>query len=135
MKPNISIHSQCADVRTLGTAQSHITADSRTSPRTLSAHTSLKALAGVVLERTTPHTLPAHCAEGAHIANHTELPRLVRLCGEHYGFTEAELSEALAAALADPVDALTCFRSIADQLGIVLLSKDVHKSSGGQYED
>lgn len=42
-----------------------------------------------------------------------ELTRLVRLCGEQYDFTEAEHAEALAAALADPIDALTCFRGMA----------------------
>lgn len=42
-----------------------------------------------------------------------ELTRLVRVCGEHYDFTEAEHAEALAIALADPTDALTCFRGIA----------------------
>lgn len=42
-----------------------------------------------------------------------ELTRLVRLCGERYNFTEAEHAEALAAALADPIDALTCFRGMA----------------------
>lgn len=127
MKPIISNRAQCAVVRTLGTAQSHITAGSRTSPRTLSAHTSLKALAGAVLERTTPHTLPAHCVESAHIADHAELTRLICLCGEYYGFTEAEHADALAAALADPVDALTCFRTIADQLGIVMLLKNAQR--------
>lgn len=43
----------------------------------------------------------------------TELTRLVRLCGERYDFTEAEHAEALAIALADPSDALTCFRGMA----------------------
>lgn len=50
------------------------------------------------------------------VANHTntkindaELTRLVRLCGERYAFTESEHAEALAVALADPADALTCF--------------------------
>lgn len=43
----------------------------------------------------------------------TELIRLVRLCGERYDFTEAEHAEALAIALADPIDALTCFRGMA----------------------
>lgn len=44
--------------------------------------------------------------------NHAELIRLVRLCGERYSFTEAEHAEALVAALADPVGALTCFRGL-----------------------
>lgn len=42
-----------------------------------------------------------------------ELTRLVRVCGERYDFTEAEHAEALAIALADPIDALTCFRGMA----------------------
>lgn len=42
-----------------------------------------------------------------------ELTCLVRVCGERYDFTETEHAEALAIALADPVDALTCFRSMA----------------------
>lgn len=47
-----------------------------------------------------------------------ELTRLVRLCGERYDFTEAEHAEALAIALADPSDALTCFRGMAARLNI-----------------
>ena len=46
-----------------------------------------------------------------------ELTRLVRLCGERYGFTEQEQGEALAAALADFDAALMCYRSIAERLG------------------
>lgn len=42
-----------------------------------------------------------------------ELTCLVRICGERYSFTEAENAEALAIALADPHDALTCFRAMA----------------------
>lgn len=45
----------------------------------------------------------------------TELTRLVRVCGERYDFTEAEHAEALAIALADPIDALTCFRGMAKE--------------------
>lgn len=39
-----------------------------------------------------------------------ELKRLVRLCGEFYGFTEAEHAEALA--LADFESAITCFSTM-----------------------
>lgn len=46
-----------------------------------------------------------------------ELTRLVQVCGDRYGFTEAEHREALTVALADPVDALACFRSIAAEKG------------------
>ena len=42
-----------------------------------------------------------------------ELTYLVRVCSERYSFTEAENAEALAIALADPHDALTCFRAMA----------------------
>lgn len=48
--------------------------------------------------------------------NHAELARLVRLCGERYSFTEAEHAAALAAALADPLGALTCFRGIVAEV-------------------
>lgn len=41
-----------------------------------------------------------------------ELTHLVRVCGERYDFTETEHAEALAIALADPGDALTCFRAM-----------------------
>jgi hypothetical protein len=120
---------QCANVRPLGNAQSHITPEPGTTPRTQSAQTSLKALAGAVLERTTPRTLPAQCEKtprtlpahsdpAPHITNEDELARLVRLCGEAYGFTPDEHSEALAAALADYDAALTCSQTIAAELGI-----------------
>ena len=41
-----------------------------------------------------------------------ELKRLVRLCGEFYGFTEAEHTEALATAMADLDSAMTCFSTM-----------------------
>lgn len=44
-----------------------------------------------------------------------ELTRLVRVCGERYNFTEAEHAEALAIALADPMDAMTCFRAMEER--------------------
>lgn len=52
-----------------------------------------------------------------------ELTRLVRLCGIHYSFTEVEHVDALAIALADPVNSLTCFRGMAVRL-------QIHKSQG-----
>lgn len=119
---------QCADVRTLGTAQSHITQDSRTIKRTSSTPTGLKALAGAVLERTLPRTLPAqsektartlpaHSESAPHITNESaELARLVQLCGNAYQFSPDEHREALQIALADPVAALTCFSSIASKI-------------------
>lgn len=47
-----------------------------------------------------------------------ELTRLVRLCGTHYGFTDLEHADALAIALADPANALTCFRGMAVRLAL-----------------
>jgi virulence-associated protein VagC len=52
----------------------------------------------------------------AELENEQLLARLVRRCGEHKKFTVQEHAEALQAALADPVNALTCFRSIANNL-------------------
>ncbi len=52
------------------------------------------------------------CLLAALESESAELIRLVRLCGERYDLTEAEHAEALAAALADPVNALTCFRAM-----------------------
>lgn len=95
---------QCADVRTLGNAHSHITQGDRTLDRTTPAQPSLKSLAGAVLGRTSS----AHCAD--------ELDRLVVACGDAYGFTEAEHAEALAAARADPDAALLCYTTIAIEL-------------------
>lgn len=43
-----------------------------------------------------------------------EVSRLVRQCGDAYGFTEVEHAEALATALRDPVAALECFSSMAE---------------------
>lgn len=42
-----------------------------------------------------------------------ELTHLVRVCGERYQFSADEHAEALAIALADPHDALACFRAMA----------------------
>lgn len=134
---SLSLH--CADVRTLGIAQSHITTDNRTMPRTLPAQPSLKALAGAVLERTlprtisaqsaeAPRTLPAHCqGTAAHYpkpeTEQEELTRLVRFCGEHYDFTEEDHIEALAVALADLESALLCFRTMEAEIHAVTISE------------
>lgn len=61
--------------------------------------------------------LPARDRREASDGEAEELARLVLVCGEHYGFTRAEHADALAAALADPVDALACFRAIALRTG------------------
>lgn len=49
----------------------------------------------------------------------TELQGLVRLCGEFYGFTEAEHAEALATALADFDSAMICFTSLAHKAELI----------------
>lgn len=80
MNPDRSKSVQCADVRSIGNAQSHNTPETSTTERTLPAQPSLKALAGAVLARTlpctlpaqseeTPRTLPAHSEDAAHIAH------------------------------------------------------------------
>ena len=42
-----------------------------------------------------------------------ELKRLVRLVSDHHGFSQVDYEEALDHALSDPVNALTCFTSLA----------------------
>lgn len=51
-------------------------------------------------------------------ADIAELRDLVRRVGTHYGFTPDEHTLALDIALADPVGALTCFRTIAEERGL-----------------
>lgn len=60
-------------------------------------------------------TQQAHQKEGVDVAR-SELVRLVRFCGEAYGFTEEEHTEALTRALADQGSALTCFRAIQAEI-------------------
>ncbi|SFN32375.1 hypothetical protein SAMN05216386_0477 [Nitrosospira briensis] len=57
----------------------------------------------------------AHQKQGVDVAR-SELVRLVRFCGEAYGFTEEEHTEALTRALADCDSALTCFRAIKAEI-------------------
>ena len=45
-----------------------------------------------------------------------EAVRLLRQCGEAYGFTEQDHAEALARAVANRVDATRCFQTIAGEL-------------------
>jgi hypothetical protein len=45
-----------------------------------------------------------------------ELRRLVRLCGEFYGFTDAEHAEALTTALADFNSAMKCFSTMEHEI-------------------
>jgi hypothetical protein len=42
-----------------------------------------------------------------------ELKRLVILVSDHHGFSQEDYEEALNHALSDPVNALTCFTSLA----------------------
>ena len=48
----------------------------------------------------------------------SELKRLVQLVSSHYGFSQEDYEEALIHALRDPVNALTCFTSLARQAGL-----------------
>ena len=46
-----------------------------------------------------------------------ELKRLVRLVSDYHGFSKEDYEEALTHALSDPVNALTCFTSLAHNAG------------------
>ncbi len=48
-----------------------------------------------------------------------ELRRLVRLVSDHHGFSQEDYEEALTHALNDPVDALTCFASLAHKADLL----------------
>ncbi len=48
-----------------------------------------------------------------------ELRRLVRLVSDHHGFSQEDYEEALTHALRDPVNALTCFASLAHKAGLI----------------
>ncbi len=48
-----------------------------------------------------------------------ELRRLVRLVSDHHGFSQEDYEEALTHALSDPVDALTCFASLAHKADLL----------------
>jgi len=48
-----------------------------------------------------------------------ELKRLVRLVSDHHGFSQEDYEEALTHALHDPVDALTCFASLAHKASLL----------------
>jgi len=56
-----------------------------------------------------------------------ELRRLVRLVSDHHHFSRKDYEEAMTNALADPVNALTCFTSLARQAG--LLEGGTHETS------
>jgi len=48
-----------------------------------------------------------------------ELKRLVRLVSNHHGFSQEEHEEALTHALSDPINALTCFTSLAHKAELI----------------
>jgi hypothetical protein len=48
-----------------------------------------------------------------------ELRRLVRLVSNHHGFSQEDYEEALEVALRDPINALTCFTSLAHKAGLL----------------
>ena len=48
-----------------------------------------------------------------------ELRRLIRLVSDYHGFSQEDYEEALAHALADPVNALTCFTALARQADLL----------------
>jgi hypothetical protein len=48
-----------------------------------------------------------------------EIRRLIRLVCDHHSFSQEEYEEALTHALRDPVDALTCFASLAHKAGLL----------------
>ena len=51
-----------------------------------------------------------------------ELTRLVRLVSDYYGFSQEDYEEALKHALRDPVNALTCFTSLAHKAELISFS-------------
>jgi len=53
-----------------------------------------------------------------------ELKRLVRLISDRHHFSQEDYEEAMANALADPVNALTCFADLAHKAG--LMDGEVH---------
>ena len=56
---------------------------------------------------------------GIDLHKEEELKRLVLLVSEHHSFSQEEHEEALTHALRDPVDALTCFTSLARQAELI----------------
>jgi len=53
-----------------------------------------------------------------------ELKRLVRLISDYHQFSQEDYEEAMTNALADPINALVCFTSLARQAG--LLDKEIN---------
>ena len=48
-----------------------------------------------------------------------ELRRLVKLVSDHHGFSQEDYEETLTHALSDPVNALTCFASLAHKAELI----------------
>ena len=107
---------QCATVQTQGGAHSHNPADTRTTQRTVSQPSSLKALAGAVLGRTTPRTMDAHPAQTActssaenhravdvgHQAVEEDLKRLIQAAADFWQYDTDDLRLIRATAAVDP---------------------------------
>lgn len=123
---------QCADVQYPGNAQSHITPESRTLARTLPALTSLKALAGAVLERTTPRTMSEHCEEtprtlpaqsngaAAHFqdAAKAEFEALLMRVAPYFQTPEHEYADIRETAAKDIEAALQSYRLMAKEIDV-----------------
>ncbi len=125
----MSASKHCADVQYPGNAQSHITPEGRTTPRTLPAQSSLKALANAVLERTLPRTLPAHCEEtprtlpaqcnkeAAHYQDAwVEFEALMKRVAPYYQTPAHEYAEIRESAAKDIEAALQSWRLMAKEL-------------------
>jgi hypothetical protein len=56
---------------------------------------------------------------GCSLHQEEELRRLVRLVSDHHGFSQEDYEEALTHALRDPINALTCFTSLARQAELI----------------
>lgn len=59
----------------------------------------------------------AHIEDGYH--QEVQLRRLVWLVSEHHSFSQEDYEEALEVALGDPVNALTCFASLARKASLL----------------
>lgn len=106
---------QCATVQTQGDAHLHNPADTRTTQRKVRHPSSLKALAGAVLGRTTPRTMGAHSAQtpctstgerragdGGHQAIDEDLERLIQAAADFWQYDADDLNLIRATAAVDP---------------------------------
>lgn len=126
----MSTTKQCANVQYPWNAQSHITHEGRTLARTLPALTSLKALAGAVLERTTTRTMSEQCeetprtlsAQSNEVAAHyldtawAEFEALLKRVAPYYQTPEHEYAEIRETAAKDIEAALQTYRLMAKEL-------------------